>query len=363
MIQIDETVFDKENSEKYYILGLLATDGTISKNRNSKYIDIGLHKNDKVLLNDLRRVFSTNKPLSSSSSDNQLRLTIFSEKMYDVVASYGIYGKKSLTLNIIKPIPIRFLPDFLRGCFDGDGGIRKSKNGTADILLCVSGSKLFAHQIKSYYNKLGFKVYLYKYLKPETGNYLYNVKKSGQGGLFILANLYKNAGLFMPRKYEKFLELTRLTTDEMMMEIAFTCASRSTCIRRKVGCVITNQEKTNILSMGYNGGIRGLSNSCESAMPGKCGCVHAEANVLIKANGPILYCTTMPCYDCAKLIVNAGIKQVYYGCEYRYDKVSGVFGRAGIGLKKISKTGNGRMDYKWKLDILKILNKENPQNV
>lgn len=356
---IDESVMDTDTPEKYYILGLLATDGTVSLNRNSKYVSVSLHRSDDVLLNDLRSIFKTDKPLHYSSTDNQAVFTIFSSRIYDIVASFGIVGQKSLTLEIKKDIPDKFLADFLRGCFDGDGGIREER-GKADILLCISGSRVFAEQIVNYYKRMGIDVYCYNYFDTKNNNYKYHIKKCGKGGLFILANLYKSAGLFLPRKYEKFLELTRLTIDEMMMEMAFTCAGRSTCIRRKVGCIITNEDKTNILAMGYNGGIKNFANSCESSLPGQCGCVHAEANALIKANGPILYCTTLPCYNCAKLIVNAGVKQVYYGCEYRYNKVQGVFGRAGVSLKRISKDGEKRKDYKWKLEILKILNKENP---
>jgi deoxycytidylate deaminase len=77
-------------------------------------------------------------------------------------------------------------------------------------------------------------------------------------------------------------------------------------------------------------------NCCESYLPGQCGCIHAEENALIKGAGDILYCTSMPCKRCSKLIVNSGIKEVFNDSEYRYSYAIGLFRRSGIPCKSIS---------------------------
>ncbi|HEX5043416.1 MAG TPA: dCMP deaminase family protein [Candidatus Polarisedimenticolaceae bacterium] len=110
------------------------------------------------------------------------------------------------------------------------------------------------------------------------------------------------------------------------MNIARQAATRSTCDRKHVGAVIV-RDKT-ILSTGYNGSIRGMPH-CDDVghlmEGGHCvGTVHAEANAIIQAakngvriEGAELYTTASPCWNCFKLIANAGIRTIYYGEFYR----------------------------------------------
>lgn len=106
-----------------------------------------------------------------------------------------------------------------------------------------------------------------------------------------------------------------------MMAFAQQVATRSTCSRAQVGCVITNLEMTSVLAYGYNGNYRGGPNFCDGTGEGACGCVHAEANALIKSpydpDRLVLFTTLSPCLACAKLILNAGITHVRYLLEYR----------------------------------------------
>ena len=98
-------------------------------------------------------------------------------------------------------------------------------------------------------------------------------------------------------------------------EIANITANLSTANRLKVGCVITKDNR--ILSIGYNGTPSGWSNECEENGKTKPEVLHAEANALMKlcrstesSDGAALYVTHYPCIDCAKLIYQAGIKEV-----------------------------------------------------
>ena len=133
----------------------------------------------------------------------------------------------------------------------------------------------------------------------------------------------------------------RVSWDRYFMNLAVQAGTRSTCPRKHVGAVIV-RDKT-VLSTGYNGSLRGASH-CDEA-----GClmegshcvrtVHAEANALVQAarhgvrlEGSEIYVTASPCFNCFKLIVNAGIRTVYYGEFYRDEQVLRFADELGIDL-------------------------------
>ena len=133
--------------------------------------------------------------------------------------------------------------------------------------------------------------------------------------------------------------MNRVSWDRYFMNLALQAATRSTCPRKHVGAVIV-RDKT-ILSTGYNGSIRGAPHCTD------VGClmennhcvrtVHAEANALVQAarhgvllDGSQIYVTASPCFNCFKLIANAGIRTVYYGEFYRDERVLQFARDAGI---------------------------------
>lgn len=123
---------------------------------------------------------------------------------------------------------------------------------------------------------------------------------------------------------------SRPSWDEYFLEIAKVIAKRSTCDRARVGAVISRNKV--ILSTGYNGAPRGLPH-CDDVgheiVDGHCvRTAHAEVNAVAQAakngisiEGATIYQTISPCYDCFKMLVNAGIKEVIYGNFYmsRYE--------------------------------------------
>ena len=126
----------------------------------------------------------------------------------------------------------------------------------------------------------------------------------------------------------------RPTMDEIWMNLAINISERSTCSRNKVGCVITNKDKSRVLGVGYNGNFKGGPNSCDSAIAGNCGCLHSELNALLKVveNSPnkIIYCTVSPCLSCVKMIINSGCSKVIFLEEYRLISPIDILKRAGI---------------------------------
>lgn len=132
----------------------------------------------------------------------------------------------------------------------------------------------------------------------------------------------------------------RVTMAYTMMEFARLLAERSTCERLAVGAVVTDASMLQVLGIGYNGSARGLPNHCEDPnAPGACGCVHAEANALLKAPGALphkkLFTTASPCVACAKLILNGGIDEVYYTTPFRDPRGDDLLRSAGIALIRL----------------------------
>lgn len=106
------------------------------------------------------------------------------------------------------------------------------------------------------------------------------------------------------------------------MDTAKRFAELSHCERLKVGAIVVKDDR--IISIGYNGMPTGWDNCCEEDGKTKDEVLHAEANALTKlakstesGDGAVLFCTHSPCIDCAKLIAQSGITDVYYGQDYR----------------------------------------------
>jgi dCMP deaminase len=131
----------------------------------------------------------------------------------------------------------------------------------------------------------------------------------------------------------------RPTWPAIWLNLAVTLSERSTCKRLRVGCVIVDPNNTKVLAIGYNGNYRGGPHGCDSDQPGKCGCLHAEENALLKYSrqyhGGILYCTHLPCVMCAKRIVNSGgIFEVVYLHAYRDQSSKEIFRNTNVEVKQ-----------------------------
>lgn len=145
----------------------------------------------------------------------------------------------------------------------------------------------------------------------------------------------------------------RIDWHHYFMEIAKQVATRSNCIKRKTGAIIVKDKR--IISSGYNGTPRGIKNCNEGGCPrcnswidsGKaldeCFCSHAEENAIVQAayhgittKDASLYTTFSPCLTCAKMIINSGIKEVYYNTNYPLNEnAKKLLKEAGVLLYKI----------------------------
>jgi dCMP deaminase len=141
--------------------------------------------------------------------------------------------------------------------------------------------------------------------------------------------------------------MQRPSWDQYFIDITHLVATRTTCLRRGVGALLVKDR--NILATGYNGVPSGISHCEETGclreqmkVPSGerhelCRGLHAEQNAIIQAarhgvniDGAILYCTTMPCVICTKMLINAGIKKVVFSDGYADDLARKMIAESGI---------------------------------
>lgn len=143
--------------------------------------------------------------------------------------------------------------------------------------------------------------------------------------------------------------------DEYFLDIAKLVSKRSTCLRRHVGALIVKNRR--ILTTGYNGTPTGITHcEAEGCLRAKlkvpsgerhelCRGLHAEQNSIIQAalygvniDGGTLYCTNQPCSICAKMLINAGIKEIVMESGYPDRMAKEFFDEAGIKVRTLNRS-------------------------
>ena len=144
----------------------------------------------------------------------------------------------------------------------------------------------------------------------------------------------------------------RISKEEMYMRMALILSARSTCQRKgsdgnpkRVGCLITTHDMSNVLSVGYNGNATGLPDVCDNPdQAGGCGCLHAEENAISKCpanlRDKLMFTTDSPCSRCAKFIIQNGFSTVYYLRQYRDPTGLNLLAQVGIKTQKIDLSPN-----------------------
>lgn len=146
----------------------------------------------------------------------------------------------------------------------------------------------------------------------------------------------------------------RPSWETYFMDIAQLVAKRSTCLRRSVGAVVVKEKR--VLSTGYNGApmnvahcrVTGCIREQMKIPSGErhelCRGIHAEQNAIIQAayhgasiKDADLYCTNLPCSICAKMIINAGIRTIYYLSGYADTMSEEMLKEAGVDVLKLNK--------------------------
>ena len=142
-------------------------------------------------------------------------------------------------------------------------------------------------------------------------------------------------------------DIKQETLDRRYLRMAAIWAENSYCKRRKVGAIIVKNQM--IISDGYNGTPSGFENICEDENGvTKPYVLHAEANAITKvsrsnnsSDGATLYVTASPCVECAKLIIQAGIRRVVFTELYRMTDGVELLTRAGVEIIHLPDSENG----------------------
>ncbi|MCK4650362.1 AAA family ATPase [Candidatus Pacearchaeota archaeon] len=161
---------------------------------------------------------------------------------------------------------------------------------------------------------------------------------------------------------QKKSEHVRPSWDEYFMKMASLVAERSACIRHNIGAVVVKGKR--VLTTGYNSAAKGMPHCTDvgclrdelGISSGErheiCRAIHAEQNAIIQAgvhgvniDGGVMYCTHTPCMICAKMIVNAGIKEVISYHNYADSAARNFLREAGIILRKINRP-SGEIKFK-----------------
>jgi dCMP deaminase len=151
----------------------------------------------------------------------------------------------------------------------------------------------------------------------------------------------------------------RPSWDEYFLQLALQAATRSTCLRRRVGAVLVRDKR--LLATGYNGAPRGVAHCLEIGclrehlgIPSGerhelCRAIHAEQNAVIQAaihgvaiEGATLYCTHHPCILCAKILINCGVHEIHYLEGYPDELSRELLAEAEVELVKEDLTSAGR---------------------
>ena len=153
------------------------------------------------------------------------------------------------------------------------------------------------------------------------------------------------------RDQMKYGKYERPSWNQYFTSITRMVATRSTCLRRHVGAILVKEKR--ILATGYNGAPAGLKHCIEvgclreeASIPSGtrhelCRALHAEQNAIVQAAyhgisiaGSTLYCTNKPCVICSKMLINAGIKRIFFDEAYDDALADAMLAEAGIEITR-----------------------------
>lgn len=213
----NDNYFKNQNSNMAYILGLIASDGSISLKEN--LIAIQLQEQDKNLLEQIRKETEVERPIEEYvRKETNKKICVFrnwSAEWKKDLAHYGIIPQKTFTLQPPHFLNKEYYIDYIRGYFDGDGSIYEIKNINRIFFEIIGASKAtidwiqdtLVNQYHILLNKKGKE-------RLSNGTIVYKIKIGDKVELLKLYNLlYKDKELFLLRKKEKFENLLNIPRD------------------------------------------------------------------------------------------------------------------------------------------------------
>ena len=198
--QINSNVFKTiDSKEKAYWLGFLEADGCVYKG----YTKITLQKRDYNHLIKFQKFLNTNNSVKIIKHNNKEYCTISTgnQTIYEDLIRLGCVERKSLILKPCLEVPTQYIFDYIRGYWDGDGGLSYSQKNNRWQAYCTSTKEMldfFVQQLN-----LNTKPFLEHRCKQT-----YRIHFNGRINVYNkMSLLYKNANIFLDRKYQLFLKL------------------------------------------------------------------------------------------------------------------------------------------------------------
>jgi len=207
---INDRFFNTWNNETAYILGLLITDGCLSRAKKGSY-RISLCLNDKELLKKVADAMGSKHAITLSRHQEGLHVFIFGRRrLVEDLMILGMKPRKSLDIKF-PDVPTQYLRDFIRGVFDGDGCVYYRTGSKTKLLNTsfVSASKNFIYGLESALHILGMakrKIYEYQNKNMQTKNIYYTLRYCHKESLELFKIMYEGLknNLYLERKYDKF---------------------------------------------------------------------------------------------------------------------------------------------------------------
>lgn len=203
--EINSNYFKKWTPEMAYVLGFIASDGNVSKHGNAHMLQIAC--DDKDVIEKIRVALRGKRPILEKGRFNgkvSYQFRVSDIEIFNDLLSLGITPRKSLTLKA-PIISKKFVPHYLRGFFDGDGSVSVSRSGnitstwyTASLSMgefLFNVTKNICPEFKGKIQKLS-----------KNKGYFYSITLGKRDSLLLFKFLYKDATIYMERKYRKFVE-------------------------------------------------------------------------------------------------------------------------------------------------------------
>lgn len=209
----NSSYFEKIDSEdKAYFLGLLYADGSVSNSNSRVGVTLCLQETDKHILEKFKECLNLNKSLvlrrkKKITHQNSYCLNFYGKKIVEDLINLGCFPAKSLILKFPteEQVPKHLIHHFMRGYFDGDGCIFKTKTAKGEKqCFSIVGTELFVNSFKNILNK-SLNVELSKVRKYKN---VFVLATGNKTTLSLLRNfLYNEATIYLKRKYDKFFSL------------------------------------------------------------------------------------------------------------------------------------------------------------
>ena len=203
---LNDNYFSSENERMAYLLGFLASDGTIDKKNNR--IKIGLYSVDKDFLIKIKKELGYEGDIldyQTSNGFNVSELTFTSQQIKKDLAKYNIVPNKTFTYTFPESLNKKYWIDFIRGYFDGDGSVSTAGPHAIRWQICAANKQVLEKIIDFFYEEYSIeKVSILVQMKEHP---LYYFQYSTTATKKIFSILYKENCLKLPRKYFKFKEL------------------------------------------------------------------------------------------------------------------------------------------------------------